>query len=51
MFRSSTIIGELSPNVAKFIFVLKHSVELRRRHAVVWQHVMEWCGSLMMVED
>ena len=30
MFRSSTIIRELALNLAKVIFMLKHSVELRR---------------------
>jgi len=30
MFRSSTIIRELPLNLAKVIFTLKHSVELRR---------------------
>ena len=30
MFRSSTIIGELALNLAKIIFILKHSVKLRR---------------------
>ena len=30
MFRSSTIIGELALNLAKVIFMLKHSVQLRR---------------------
>ena len=30
MFRSSTIISELALNLAKVIFVLKHSVKLRR---------------------
>jgi hypothetical protein len=30
MFRSSTIIRELALNLAKVIFVLKHSVKLRR---------------------
>ena len=30
MFRSSTIIRELALNLAKVIFTLKHSVELRR---------------------
>ena len=30
MFRSSTIIRELALNLAKFIFMLKHSVKLRR---------------------
>ena len=29
MFRSSTIIRELAMNLAKIIFMLKHSVELR----------------------
>ena len=29
MFCSSTIIGELALNLAKIIFMLKHSVELR----------------------
>ena len=29
MFRSSTIIRELALNLAKVIFMLKHSVELR----------------------
>ena len=30
MFRSSTIITELALNLAKVIFILKHSVKLRR---------------------
>ena len=30
MFRSSTIIKELALNLAKVIFMLKHSVNLRR---------------------
>ena len=30
MFRSSTIIRELAMNLAKVIFMLKHSVNLRR---------------------
>ena len=30
MFRSSTIIRELTLNLAKVIFILKHSVTLRR---------------------
>ena len=30
MFRSSTIIRELALNPAKVIFMLKHSVKLRR---------------------
>ena len=43
MFLSSIIIRELALNLAKIIFMLKHSVNLRRHYyAVVWQHVMEW---------
>ena len=30
MFRSTTIIRELALNLAKVIFILKHSVKLRR---------------------
>jgi len=30
MFRSSTISGELTLNLAKVIFMLKHSVKLSR---------------------
>ena len=30
MFRSSTIIRDLALNLAKFIFMLKHSVKLLR---------------------
>ena len=30
MCRCSTIIRELAPNLAKVIFMLKHSVKLRR---------------------
>ena len=30
MFRSSTIIREVALNLAKIIFILKHSVKLRR---------------------
>ena len=30
MFRSSTIIKELALNLAEIIFMLKHSVKLRR---------------------
>jgi len=35
MFRSSTVIRELALNLAKVIFMLKHSVKVRRvrRHA------------------
>ena len=42
MFRSSAIIRELALNLDKVIFMLKHSVKLRRYYAVVWQHAMEW---------
>ena len=43
MFRSSTIIRELTLNLVKVIFTLKHSVKLRRYYcAIVWQNVMEW---------
>jgi len=38
MFRSSTIIRKVALNLAKVIFMLKHSVELWRYYAVVWQH-------------
>ena len=37
MFRSSTIVRDLALNLAKVIFMLKHSVKLRR-NAVVRQH-------------
>jgi len=30
MFRSSTVIREIALNLAKVIFMLKHSVKLRR---------------------
>ena len=44
MFRSSTIIRELALNLAKVIFMSKHSVKLRRYYYVdVWQHVLELC--------
>jgi len=44
MFRSSTNIRELTLNLAKVIFTIKHSVKLRRYYyAVVWQHAREWC--------
>ena len=40
MFRSTTIIGELVLKLAKVIFMLKHSVKLRRYMLLVmWQHV------------
>jgi len=42
MFRSSTIIRELALNLNKVIFMLKHSVKLRRyaarMHACMLQH-------------
>ena len=40
MFRSTTVVREFALNLAKVIFMLKHSVELRRfiYYAVVWQH-------------
>jgi len=44
MFRSlMTIIRELYPHLTKVIFMLKHSVKLRRCYVnyVVWQHVVE----------
>ena len=37
MFRYSTIIREFALNLAKVIFMLKHSVKLRHYYAVVWQ--------------
>ena len=47
MFRSSTILRELVQSLARAIFLLKHSVKLRRIYYVeMWQHVMErraWC--------
>ena len=46
MFRSSIIIKELALNLAKVIFMLKHSVKLRRyllcSCVAAWQHFMEW---------
>jgi len=44
MFRSSmTIIRELYLYLTKVIFMLKHSVKLRRYiYLVMWQHVVEW---------
>ena len=39
MFRSSTITRELALNLAKVIFMLKHSVNyIVIYYAVVWQH-------------
>jgi hypothetical protein len=48
MFRSSTISKELALNLAKDIFMLKHSVKLRHYYAVVWHHVVEWCVCCML---
>ena len=36
MFRSSTIFRELALNLAKVIFMLKHSVKLRRYLLCGW---------------
>ena len=36
MFRSSTIIRALALNLAKVIFMLKHSVKLRRYLLSLW---------------
>jgi hypothetical protein len=42
MLRSTTIIRELVLSLAKVIFILKHSVKLRRYcDLVMWQHVIE----------
>jgi hypothetical protein len=43
MFRSlMTIIRELYLHLTKIIFMLKHSVKLRRyTYWVMWQHVVE----------
>ena len=53
MFRSSTIIRELALNLDKVIFMLKHSVKLRRYMLfgdVAACHGMEWrvCCMLCM---
>ena len=40
MFRSSTIIRELALNLAKVIFMLKHSVKLF--YIIMWS-----CGSML----
>ena len=42
MFRSSTIIRELALNLAKVIFMLKHSVKLRRYVC------LRLCGSMLL---
>ena len=42
MFRSTTIIREVVLNLAKVIFMLKHSVKLAVIcYLVMWQHVTE----------
>ena len=43
MFRSTTIIRELVLHLAKVIFMLKHSVKLRRYiyYVAMWQHGIE----------
>ena len=40
MFRSLTMIREIALNLAKVIFMLKHSAELRR------YNIMRLCGSM-----
>jgi hypothetical protein len=43
MFRSTTIIRELVVNLAKVIFMLKHSVNyVVICYLVMWQRVTEW---------
>ena len=42
MFRSSTIIRELALNLAKVIFMLKHSVYVVIYYAVVWQFTLKY---------
>ena len=55
MFRSSTIIRELALNLAKVIFMLKHSVKLRRYFTECFNINITLArfsaSSLMMVED
>ena len=55
MFRSSTIIRELVLNLAKVIFMLKHSVKLRRYFTECFNMNVTLArfsaSSLMMVED
>jgi len=52
MFRSlMTIIRELYLYLTKVIFMLKHSVRLRRyMHYVMWQHVYYVCLSYFVSE-
>jgi len=51
MFRSSTIIRKLALNLAKIIFMLKHSVKLRRYFNINITLTRFSAISLMMVED
>ena len=44
MFRSSTINREIALNLAKFIFMLKHSVKLRR---YLLRGCVAACGSML----
>ena len=41
MFRSLTIIRELALNLAKVIFILKHSVELRHYNDIIPPNALE----------
>ena len=50
MFRSSTVIRELALNLAKVIFILKHSVKLRR-YLLCGCVAAFSASSLMMVEE
>ena len=55
MFRSSTVIRKLALNLAKFIFMLKHSAKLRRYFTECFNiniTLARFSASfLMMVED
>ena len=55
MFRSSTIVREPALNLAKVIFMLKHSVKLSRYFTECFNKNITLArfsaGSLMMVED
>ena len=55
MFRSSSIIREPALNLAKFIFMLKHSVKLRHYFTECFNinitSARFSASSLMMVED
>ena len=49
MFRSSTVIRELALNLAKIIFMLKHSVKLRRYLLCgMWQHAATYRCTLVL---